>query len=66
MFRRIWPSSGFMPIKIPLYKLRELRYHNSRNLYSEILIDIKPDDGHIRSKHVIYLTLKNIHLFYII
>jgi len=35
-------------------------------LYSEILIDIKPDDGHIWSKHVVLiLTLKNIHLLYI-
>jgi len=25
-FGRIWPSSGFMSIKISLYKLRELRY----------------------------------------
>jgi len=30
-------------------------------------IDIKPDDGHIRPKHVVWiLTLKNIHLLYII
>jgi len=36
-------------------------------LYSEVLIDIKPDDGHIWPKHVVLiLTLKNIHLLYII
>jgi len=28
---------------------------NSRNLYSEILIDIKPDDGHISPKHVVLI-----------
>jgi len=32
-----------------------------------MLIDVKPDDGHIRPKHVVLiLTLKNIHLLYII
>ena len=32
--------------------------------YSEILIDIKPDDGHIWPKHVVLiLTLKNIHFY---
>ena len=36
-------------------------------LYSEILIDIKPDYGHIWPEHVVLiLTLKNIHLLYII
>jgi len=30
-------------------------YRNSHNLYSEILIDIKPNDGHIRPKHVVLI-----------
>jgi len=35
--------------------------------YSEIFIDIKPDDGHVWPKHVVLiLTLKNKHLLYII
>jgi len=51
-----------MSIKISLYKIS---YRNSRNLHSEILIDVKPDDGHIWQKHVVLiLTLKNIHLLY--
>jgi len=29
---------------------------------SETLIDIKPDNGHIWLKHILILTLKNIHL----
>ena len=38
----------------------------SHNLYSEILIDIETDDGHLWPKHVVLiLTLKNIHLLYI-
>ena len=37
------------------------------NLYSEILIGIKPNDDHIWPKHVVLiLTLKNIYLLYII
>jgi len=51
-----------MSIKISLYKLRELIYVVK---YGEILIDIKPDDGHVWPKHVVFiLSLKNIHLFY--
>ena len=36
-------------------------------LHSEILIELKPDDGHIWPKHVVLiLTLKKIHPLYII
>ena len=52
-FGHIWPSSGFMSIKI------------LPNLCSEILIDTKSDDGHIWPKHVdLILTLKNIDLIF--
>jgi len=35
------------------------------NIYSEIVIDIKPDDGHIRPKHVVLIQLLRIYIFYI-
>ena len=41
-FGHIWPSSGFMSIKMSLYKLRELRYdvENSHRIIVEIYLCI--------------------------
>jgi len=59
MFRPYMAIIRFMSIKISLYIYIYIY------LYSEILIDIKPDDGHVCPTHVVLIvTLKNVHLLY--
>jgi len=63
MFRPYMAIIRFFPLKVLLYKLRcgdlPSDYNSSmsphRNLYSKTLRGKKPDDGHIRPKHVVLI-----------
>jgi len=54
-----------LSVEVSLYKLRE-----NRNPFHAIYIAkpqlIKPDDGHIRPKHVVLLKILRIYILYII
>jgi len=59
-FGRIWPSSGFMSIKILLYKLREL--HCDVEIFHRIIVEIYFDNNsmgrssHHNAIHAIYIV----------